>query len=155
MLIDRTHLIVKFSPISIDLITPFDKPMCSKEAVMCHKFFVSHLVKRRLVCLRYPMLHGRSLDVRHFHGPVLPPAVHARPAVKLEGADGALVDGELLPDLVLLVGVLVEEDVSLEGAPGQQVPLRVEAQVGEAVEGAPQGDVRRAVPLLLLLRGLL
>ena len=105
--------------------------------------------------LRYPMPHGRSLDVRHLHGPVLPPAVHARPAVKLEGADGALVDGELLPDLVLLVGVLVEEDVSLEGAPGQQVPLRVEAQVGEAVEGAPQGDVRRAVPLLLLLRGLL
>ena len=101
------------------------------------------------------MLHGRSLDVRHLHGPVLPPAVHARPAVKLEGADGALVDGELLPDLVLLVGVLVEEDVSLEGAPGQQVPLRVEAQVGEAVEGAPQGDVRRAGPLLLLLRGLL
>ena len=100
------------------------------------------------------MPHGRSLDVRHLHCLVLSAAVHALPVIELERADGALVDGELLPDVVLLVGVLVEKDVSPEGAPGHQVPLRVEAQVGEAVEGAPQRDVGRAVPLLPLLGGL-
>ena len=100
------------------------------------------------------MPHGRSLDVRNLNCLVLAAAVHALPVIELECADGALVDGELLPDVVFLVGVLVEEDVALEGAPGHQVPLRVEAQVGEAVEGVPQRDIRRAVPLLLLLGGL-
>ena len=46
------------------------------------------------------MLDSRRLDVRHLDGLVLAPAVHARTAVKLQRADGALVDGELLPDLL-------------------------------------------------------